>query len=304
MLLNFADEFKKLKVDRAHPPPKVHKPCMLLAVIDLAERGALAEKHEIRYEDTLEGFETYAEIVCPGEKLKPFFPFYHLRSEPFWNLLSDKNAGDQHLRPTHGAMMGRSASLVPELHNLVTTSSQARRGLRDALVGHWFPEHHDQVDGIIRSRLSANEYENKLRDSQSDPSNRHRPDNNVRSQSFRRLVLQAYDYRCAATGWRLIGPGCGALVDAAHLIPFKETHDDRPSNGIALTPTFHRALDQRLIAPTPNMKWRVSRVLDKRIPDNRPLVDLEGQEVIFDGDHRHSPARDALQWRIEHLLKS
>lgn len=304
MLLNFADQFKKLKVDLAHPPPKVHKPCMLLALIDLAESGVLSEKNEIRYEDTLEVFETFAEVVRPGEKLQPFFPFYHLRREPFWKLLSVSNTDDQHLRPTHGAMMGRRASLVPELHKLITTSSQARRDLREALIGHWFPERHDEVHKTINSRRSANEYENELRDSETLASRRLQPENNVRNQSFRRLVIQAYDYRCAATGWRIIIPGWGALVDAAHLIPFKDTHDDRPSNGIALTPTFHRALDRHLIAPAPNMKWRVSKVLDKRIPDNRPLVELDGQPVIFDGDGRHGPARVSLQWRIDHLLKS
>ena len=42
---------------------------MLLTVIDLAERGALAD-NRIRYEDTLEGFAEYAEAVRPDSRLK------------------------------------------------------------------------------------------------------------------------------------------------------------------------------------------------------------------------------------------
>ena len=123
----------------------------------------------------------------------------------------------------------------------------------------------------------------------------------ARDPAFRRLVLEAYDYRCAASGWRLIVPGGPALAEAAHLIPFAETHDDHPRNGIALTPTFHRALDARLIAPGPDMKWYVSEVLDRRIPDNGPLVQIAGEDVIFHGNQRHRPREDALRWRVEHL---
>ncbi len=92
-------------------------------------------------------------------------------------------------------------------------------------------------------------------------------------------------------------------ASAAHrgVVPFSETRDDHPRNGIALTPTFHRALDARLIAPGPDMRWCVSEVLDKRIPDNRPLVELAGQDVIFHGHKRHRPREDALQWRVKHL---
>ena len=299
MTPDYIDQFKKLRVDKAHKPPRVHKPCMLLAIIDLAERGALSE-NTIRYEDTLEGFAEYAEAVRPGENLQAFLPFFHLRSEDFWLLHPKNGAGDEDRRPKHRSMLGRHASLVPDgLHKLISSSAQARDDMRAALIGHWFPERRGSVDLVVNSRRSANEYENRLRTEEAEGETR--PDN-VRQQSFRRLVLEAYDYRCAATGWRILVPGVGPIVDAAHLIPFKETRDDRPCNGIALTPTYHRALDRHLIAPGPDMRWRISRALDKRIPDNQVFTKLEGQAVIYHGREHHHPAPEALQWRIDHLL--
>jgi hypothetical protein len=53
-------------------------------------------------------------------------------------------------------------------------------------------------------------------------------------------------------------------------IPFSESQDDDSRNGIALAPTFRRALDRYLIAPGPDLKWHVSPVLDSRIPAITP----------------------------------
>ena len=75
MTSDYLDQFAKLRVDTAHGPPSVHKPCMILAVIDLAERGVLTE-NEIRYEDTWDGFSAYVDAVRPGVKLDPYLPFF------------------------------------------------------------------------------------------------------------------------------------------------------------------------------------------------------------------------------------
>ena len=82
-------------------------------------------------------------------------------------------------------------------------------------------------------------------------------------------MTQAYDYRCAATGLRILLPGGEAMVEAAHLHPFAEAGDDDPRNGIALTPDMHWAMDRHLIAPGPEprlypkqdaLAWRVRQL--------------------------------------------
>jgi putative restriction endonuclease len=64
----------------------------------------------------------------------------------------------------------------------------------------------------------------------------------ARSASFREQVLHAYDNRCSVTRMQL------RLIDAAHILPVQaeETTDD-VRNGIALSPTYHRAFDCGLI---------------------------------------------------------
>ncbi len=63
----------------------------------------------------------------------------------------------------------------------------------------------------------------------------------VRESSFRRQVIDAYASRCAVTRAQL------NLVDAAHIVPVKAQGTDDISNGIALSPTIHRAYDNSLI---------------------------------------------------------
>ena len=64
-----------------------------------------------------------------------------------------------------------------------------------------------------------------------------------RSSSFKKQVLTAYENRCAVTRRQL------KLVDAAHILPVKAGPDsiDHIRNGIALSPTYHRAFDNGLI---------------------------------------------------------
>jgi putative restriction endonuclease len=63
-----------------------------------------------------------------------------------------------------------------------------------------------------------------------------------RLAAFRQQVLFAYGQRCAVTRMQL------RLVDAAHILPVGATASvDHVRNGIALSPTYHRAFDAGLI---------------------------------------------------------
>lgn len=68
-----------------------------------------------------------------------------------------------------------------------------------------------------------------------------------RNANFRKIVLSAYDNRCAVTRFQL------RLVDAAHILPVPSIDSsNHVTNGIALSPTFHRAYDNCLIYPDEN----------------------------------------------------
>jgi putative restriction endonuclease len=98
-------------------------------------------------------------------------------------------------------------------------------------------------------------------------------------------------------------------VDAAHLIPFEVSRDDKPSNGLALYPNHHRAMDRHLIAPCPDPEhqakagmWRVSSRVDERKDSRRDLVGLDGRPVLEPSEARFLPSIDSLRWREKRLL--
>jgi putative restriction endonuclease len=75
-----------------------------------------------------------------------------------------------------------------------------------------------------------------------------------RLANFRQTVLQAYGMRCAVTRVQL------KLVDAAHILPVGAPGSaDDVRNGIALSPTYHRAFDNGLIFLDEHLRMRMNR---------------------------------------------
>lgn len=63
-----------------------------------------------------------------------------------------------------------------------------------------------------------------------------------RDANFRKVILNAYENRCAVTRFQL------RLIDAAHILPVASSNSsDNVTNGLALSPTMHRAFDNCLI---------------------------------------------------------
>ncbi|MFW6116683.1 MAG: HNH endonuclease [bacterium] len=149
-----------------------------------------------------------------------------------------------------------------------------------------------------QSRISA--YELVLR--RRGPRSAEEVDTPVRSAAFRRVVLRAYDHQCAVCGLRIVLPDIASPIDAAHLVPWSESQDDSPENGMALCKLHHWALDANLIAPTLELRWRVSRALDPRRNSERELTRFHDLPVLLPASEQHYPCERAIEWRLECLI--
>ena len=85
----------------------------------------------------------------------------------------------------------------------------------------------------------------------------------ARESRFRRQVMDAYGNRCAVTRAQL------NLVDAAHIVPVKAQGIDNVSNGIALSPTIHRAYDNSLIYLDRKYYMRLNRQKADKLKSQR-----------------------------------
>jgi putative restriction endonuclease len=81
----------------------------------------------------------------------------------------------------------------------------------------------------------------------------------VRDRVFRKIVLEAYDCRCAITGLKLINGGGRAEVQAAHIKPVEASGPDIITNGLALSGTAHWMFDRGLISLSDELEVLVSR---------------------------------------------
>lgn len=83
-----------------------------------------------------------------------------------------------------------------------------------------------------------------------------------RAAGFKQRVLFAYGNRCAVTRVQL------RLVDAAHILPVGAPGSlDLVRNGIALSPTYHRAFDAGLIYLDEELRMRVNEGQVKLLQD-------------------------------------
>lgn len=290
---------------------------MLLTVIQLFQDGRIFQNRIEFNQELLDTYRTLFRVVAgPSDHPNPYFPFFHLRNDggkgPFWIL--SPIAGREFILPALKTVRSRReveeniafVMLAPDLFGFLHDPI-ARTALMDDLLEHWFPFQREQLEAAMHQETGIHAYMRELWQRAEAPPVRQKtevPPEKTRDPAFSRVVREAYDFRCAASGWRIVLPDGCPMVEAAHLIPFSESQDDDPRNGIALSPTFHWALDRFLIAPGPDYKWHVSPVLDSRIRDNAELLEFEGRTLLLPKKEKLWPKTEALEWRMENLLRA
>ena len=307
-LQTYADRFRLLRVSGPH------KVCMLLAVLDLARAGLLSQNRIVYGPALLERYAGFFEAVrLPRQHANPNMPFFFLKGSlrdgqpSFWHLAPlpgrEQAVESMTAAPSPTAIMNNIAfaTLDDELFRLLQ-SQEIIDALSTALTQQWFQLGFSDLTATVSAAKQISRYERVLRDNPPLTAEEPPPPKAVRDPAFRRVVLESYDYRCAATGLRVVlNDNTEAMVEAAHIVPFSESHDDDPRNGIALTPNMHWAMDRNLIAPGPDFLWHVSTALDNRIPDFRAFAELDRRSIFKPGEFRRIPKQDALAWRIDRL---
>ena len=123
----------------------------------------------------------------------------------------------------------------------------------------------------------------------------------VRDRVFRRVVLRAYDQRCAVTGLKLINGGGRAEVAAADLRPVESNGPDIVNNGVALSGTAHWMFDRGLITVSDDLEIVVSRQVNDR-DGVEGLINKTGRLIgPLVGRDRPHPA--FLEWHRENVFK-
>lgn len=115
--------------------------------------------------------------------------------------------------------------------------------------------------------------------------------------SFRVLVTDAYERRCALTGERTL-----PVLEAAHIKPYAKHGPHRVQNGLLLRSDLHILFDQGYFTITPDHHVLVSKSIREEFQNGRDYYALDGHPVrVLPGLESNRPTAEYLRWHNEQV---
>lgn len=312
---HYRKSFPNLNVarDRRHWAPLTrhaapHKPFVLLSVIDLIAEGIVSTNFIEPSFEVLDTFNVYwSRIMPPGTKGNMAYPFCRLQTDGFWHLVANQGYRapiDCNLisSMTRLREMVAGARLDDELYRLLL-QPEAREVLRAVILESSFdPQIHPTLLEQGQVNIEAHEYSRRLieqpeigaRCIEAEETAEERL-SQVRDQGFRKAIVGLYNHRCVLCGIRMLTPDGHTIVEAAHIIPWSESHDDRLANGLALCRLCHWFFDEGFMSVGNAYEVLVSlRVsTEQNLPGH--ILTLTGRGIFKPEEQYFWPGQDNLE---------
>jgi len=281
MLEKYLKAFSNLRTDKnrnrypaitKHRAP--HKPFLLLSIMDLIAQGQISKNFIEPSYDLVETWNTYySRIMPPGSATSMAYPFFHLRNEGFWHRIPNPGYEDKLDTPVYSMRKVREfytgVKVDDELFQYLC-DLETRERLRLVLIQTYFaPEVQPALLEQGRVNYEAYEYGKKLLADPEAEYSREETEKSgkARDQGFRKVIVNLYSHRCALCGIRMLTPEGHTVVEAAHIKPWSESHDDMPTNGLALCRLCHWSFDEGLMS----VGKRYEVLVSKRVQVERNL---------------------------------
>jgi len=310
MLEKYLKSFSKLRTDKNrnrypaiidHRAP--HKPFLLLSIIDLIAQGQITKNFiEPSYElvDTWNIY--YSTIMPPGSATSMAYPFPRLRSDGFWKRICNPGFDvDADYNVTSMVKLREiyaGARMDDELFQYLCDPG-TREQLRLVLIRTYFaPEVQPVLLEQGRVNYEAYEYGKKLL---ADPEAEYSKEKTeksgkARDQGFRKAIVTLYEHRCALCGIRMLTPEGHTVVDAAHIKPWSKSHDDMPTNGMALCRLCHWSFDEGLMSVGKEYEVLVSKrvQVERNLPGH--ILTLRDRSIFTPEEQKFWPSQDNFEW--------
>ena len=180
----------------------------------------------------------------------------------------------------------RYASFADWLWEFLQNTAK-REKLRKQLLEYYFPNKYFRTDEVHRSaetylRQLELDFERSIA-AERLPKPYQLIEREARCAIFKSRIPQIYNYTCAISRQRITTSDDVQMIDACHIRPWSKTKDDSIQNGIALTPTLHRAFDRGIIRI--NADYTVAISADLTENENSPfsLKQFEGKRILLPG---------------------
>jgi putative restriction endonuclease len=116
--------------------------------------------------------------------------------------------------------------------------------------------------------------------------------------TFRVVVTDAYERRCAVTGERTL-----PVLEAAHVRPYVRNGPHDPRNGLLLRSDIHTLFDRGYVTVTPEMRFEVSRRIREEFENGRAYYELHGGAVRAAQRQDWAVAPEFLEWHAANVYR-
>lgn len=125
----------------------------------------------------------------------------------------------------------------------------------------------------------------------------------IRGGLFKRVVPKVYNFTCSISRMRLIANTDIQMIDACHIVPFSQSHDDTISNGISLCPNLHRAFDRGLITIDEDYHVVTSSNFSESGSDYS-IRAYHGKKILLPYEPCYYPSLENLEWHRNNIFKN
>ena len=311
-LLKYIKKFTHLRVDRSKGQSAPHKPLLLLSIIQEIEIGNIRQNKIYITAELVARFKNNFFHLIKVENFTTNFslPFYHLKNEGFWHF--NYHIGKQ-LQLTSSFSIKSLKQLQEVIEYayfddelfLLLIQNETRSVLKDCIIETYF-------NGRIDKEALVNNYFNEVEALLlNEPATIYKKeilslDEDeifIRKGAFKKIVPRIYNQSCCISGMRIISSLEIQMVDACHIVPFSESHDDTITNGISLCPNLHRAFDRGLIAIDNDFKLMISQKFSEGGVDYS-IAQYAYKKLMLPLDTKYYPAVNNLEWHRLHIFKN
>jgi putative restriction endonuclease len=311
-LIYYCSRFKKIRRDYKNGGAP-HKPILLISILQAFKNNTL-NSNKIPISPELVGLfkSNWNSLVKTNHHCLFALPFYHMQSEPFWQLVPNPgceiwvNSKSSMRSITNLISAVNHAIIEQELADLFG-DSESSTILLQYLMETYFPKQRGELDSGNNSYIlevekqiakdSIDAYKSRLfqiRDQLDSES--FQEEIYIRSSVFKREIPKAYNYSCCISGLRIDTLSNTSLVDACHIVPFSESYNDTIPNGIALCPNLHRAFDRGLIAIDDDYKVLVNNGFIEPNNSSYGIKQFEGKEILLPESRNLHPSLESLKY--------
>ena len=151
-----------LRRDKRGSHERPHKPVLLLAILDLLDRGQITQNAIPLNPDLVKTFKRYFDVVRQSDDQPSIEnPYYHLCGDGFWQLAPGPGnrliyePGNASRPPSIKILKATHGHFDDDLWNGFLSDAHSRHQLREVLIARYFPEHRDQLAALAAEKPPA-----------------------------------------------------------------------------------------------------------------------------------------------------